>query len=370
MSAESLGGTTTGTLRDDTGLPESDMPDDPSIATDAPQIRRDSDEWVVSRPPRLGWVVVAGKELADHLLSARFIVLLLILAAAVAVPLYLAADQIRQLAPQASGSPALFLALFLISNTDYPILRLDILVGFLAPLLGIAFGFDAVNGERAEGTLPRLLSQPIHRDDVVNGKFAAGLLVVSLVFVALTGLVVGFGMFRLGVGPTPSEILRIVAWLLVTIVYVGFWLAFGTLLSVVFRRAATSALVGFGAWIGISFFGTLITSLVAGFLAPAGSNATVEQTLQNAQLSDFLGRLLPSTLYSEVTSVILDPSQTHVGVVASLNQAVQAQQQIPTFFQLDQSLLLVWPQVVALVALTVVSFAVAYVLFMRQEVRA
>jgi ABC-2 type transport system permease protein len=96
----------------------------------------------------------------------------------------------------------------------------------------------------------------------------------------------------------------------------------------------------------------------------------VDQTLQNAQLSDFLARLLPSTQYSEVTSVILDPSQTHVGVVASLNQAVQAQQQIPTFFQLDQSLLLVWPQVVALVALTVVSFAVAYVLFMRQEIRA
>ena len=29
-----------------------------------------------------------------------------------------------------------------------------------------------------------------------------------------------------------------------------------------------------------------------------------------------------------------------------------------------------WPQVVALVALTVACFAVAYVLFMRQEVRA
>ncbi|HEY6057404.1 MAG TPA: ABC transporter permease [Candidatus Limnocylindrales bacterium] len=324
----------------------------------------------VSRPPRAGWLVVARKELADHLLSARFIVLLAILALAVAVPLYLASARIRELAPQASGDPALFLALFIVGSQDYQILRLDILVSFLAPLLGIAFGFDSVNGERSEGTLPRLLAQPIHRDDVINGKFAAGLVVIALVFLALTALVAGFGIFRLGVIPTSSEILRIVAWLVVTIIYVGFWLAFGTLLSVVFRRAATSALVGVGSWLGITFFGTLITSLVAGVLAPLGANPSVDEALRNAQLSDFLGRLLPSTQYGEVTAVILNPSQTHVGVPVTIGQIQQAQQQIPTFFSLDQSLLLVWPQVVALLALTVVLFAGAYVLFMRQEVRA
>jgi ABC-2 type transport system permease protein len=37
---------------------------------------------------------------------------------------------------------------------------------------------------------------------------------------------------------------------------------------------------------------------------------------------------------------------------------------------LDQSLLLAWPQVVALVALTMVCFGLGYVAFMRQEVRA
>jgi len=48
----------------------------------------------------------------------------------------------------------------------------------------------------------------------------------------------------------------------------------------------------------------------------------------------------------------------------------QAQQQIPTLLSLDQSLLLVWPHVVALVAMSVVCFAIAYIQFMRQEVRA
>ena len=58
-------------------------------------------------------------------------------------------------------------------------------VAITAPLLGVAFGFDAVNGERHQGTLPRLLSQPIHRDDVINGKFAAGLIAISLALGAL-----------------------------------------------------------------------------------------------------------------------------------------------------------------------------------------
>ncbi len=56
---------------------------------------------------------------------------------------------------------------------------------------------------------------------------------------------------------------------------------------------------------------------------------------------------------------------------ATIGQLQQGQQQAEgQLLSLDQSLLLVWPHVVALVAMTAVCFAVAYVRFMRQEVRA
>jgi ABC-2 type transport system permease protein len=48
----------------------------------------------------------------------------------------------------------------------------------------------------------------------------------------------------------------------------------------------------------------------------------------------------------------------------------QAAQRIPSLQGFDQSLLLVWPHVVVLLALTAGFFAIAYVQFMRQEVRA
>ena len=42
----------------------------------------------------------------------------------------------------------------------------------------------------------------------------------------------------------------------------------------------------------------------------------------------------------------------------------------PTPLPLVQSLLIVWPQIVGLVALTAVCFAIAYIKFMREEIRA
>ena len=319
--------------------------------------------------PRSGWRVVAAKELGDHLLSVRFIVLLIVLGLAAAIPLYFAADQIRSVAPQASGAAAVFLALFTLGPQDITILRVDTFVGIVAPLLGLAFTFDAVNGERSEGTLPRLLAQPIYRDDVVNGKFAAGMAVIALVLVSVIVFIAGFGMLRLGIVPHGTEVLRLVSWVIVTILYVSVWLAFGLLLSVVVHRAATAALIGFGVWLLITIFGQLITTLVGGLLAPA-AGASTDAILGSYQLQQFVTRLLPSTLYREITAVLLNPSVTQISAPTTIGQAQQAQQQIPTLFSLDQSLLLVWPQVVVLVAVAVVCFAAAYVAFMRQEVRA
>ena len=322
-------------------------------------------DWLRRRGP--GWVVVMGKELAEGLTSLRFAILLGLLALAAAAPVYAASGAIRDAAEGASGVAALFLALFTIGADPVP--SFVALVGFVAPLLGIAFGFDAINGERAQGTLPRLLSQPIHRDDVINGKFAAGL---AMIAVAVTGtmlLVAGIGILRLGIVPSPVEVLRLASWLVLTIVYIGVWLAFATLCSVLVRRAATSALVAIGAWLVLSLFGVLLAQLLAGLIDPGGATATGAAALGHAQLEQQLSSISPSTLYSQATTALLNPSATAV-TVPGLQQLIQLSQQIPTQLSLDQSLLVAWPQIVILVALTVGCFVGAYVAFLRQEVRA
>jgi ABC-2 type transport system permease protein len=322
--------------------------------------------------PRAGWLVVARKELADHLLSARFVVLTIVVGLAALIPLYFVADAIRAAASSVSGAQAIFIALFWVApkvgDTTVTLPSVSGFLGIVAPLLGLALAFDAVNGERAQGTLPRLLSQPIHRDDVVNGKFAAGLAVIAIVITVVFGVIAAFGIIRLGIVPTASEILRIVIWTIVTFLYVSLWLAFGMLLSIVVRRAATSALVGFGAWLLFTIFGGLITQVLSGFFAPITGSA--QQQLQGYQFQDAINRILPDTLYREASLALLNPQVTTVSTPATLGSYAQAQQQIPSLISLDQSFILVWPQVVTLVALTVACFAIAYVRFMRQEVRA
>jgi ABC-2 type transport system permease protein len=317
-----------------------------------------------------GWRVVAAKEFADHLQSVRLYVLLIVLGAAALIPLYFASERIRSLAHAASGAQAVFLAMFTLGPTGIDFLRVDQFVAIAAPLLGLGFSFDAVNGERHEGTLPRLLSQPIHRDDVINGKFAAGLAAIATVLIAVVALISAFGLLRLGIVPAASEVIRLLGWLLLTLLYVALWLAFGTLLSVVIRRAATSALVGFGVWlfVAVPIFGQLLVSLVGSFVAPA-SGSTADQ-IAAAGTQQLLLRFLPSTLYREAALVLLNPSVTAISAPVSIGQIEQYQQQIPTLLSLDQSVLLVWPHLVALFALTAACFGIAYVQFMRQEVRA
>lgn len=326
-----------------------------------------SRDWLQRRGP--GWRVVARKELIDALTSVRFVVLLLILGVAAVAPVYAAAGLIRDVADRASGAPAVFLALFTLARENQPVPSFVQLLAFLAPLLGIAFGFDAINGERSQGTLPRLLAQPIHRDDVINGKFVAGLAAIGVTVIAMAMLVAGIGLLLLGIVPSLPEVMRIVAWLLVTVLYIGLWLAFAMLCSVLVRRAASSALLAIGVWLALTLFGVLLARLVAGVVDPIGADATFEEGLDHARLELLLASFSPSTLYAQVTGVLLNPGQTLIGV-PGLAELIQFDQQIPSQLSLEQSILLAWPQIVLLVALTVIGFAVAYVAFLRQEVRA
>jgi ABC-2 type transport system permease protein len=173
-------------------------------------------------------------------------------------------------------------------------------------------------------------------------------------------------MLRLGVGPTTSDAVRMVAFFAVAIVYVALWLALATVLSVLTRRAATAALASIAVWLVFTLFGGLIAGLVADTVHPVHSAATTEEVLANARLELNVRRISPSQLYQEATGVLLNPSRQTTGLVVEDTTS----QALPSTLSLSESLVLAWWQVSALVGGVVVLFAVAYASFMRQEVRA
>jgi len=84
-------------------------------------------------------------------------------------------------------------------------------------------------------------------------------------------------------------------------------------------------------------------------------------------------RLSPVVLYNEIVAIVLDPSirSTQQAVLAQLGLVMIERGAVPQApIPLLQSVLIVWPQIVGLVASSILLFVIAYIAFQRQEVRA
>ena len=162
------------------------------------------------------------------------------------------------------------------------------------------------------------------------------------------------------------------ACLLVTIVYAGVWLALAMLFSIIFRSAATAALVALGhvalphdpvaaalAVSGLSVrvgYGRDSRGIVEPFGRAAGFRPAVARRLvrrdrRRAARSD--GAFDPATA----------PGLTGLGPGATGS--------VPGApLPLLQSIEVAWPQTVGMIAGAILLFVIGYVIFQRQEVRA
>jgi len=304
------------------------------------------------------WTVMA-KETADHLTGARMIILEVLMFLASAGAIYAALSSVKS----GGQNPFVFLTLF--TTAKAPIPSFVGFLGFLTPLVAIALGFDAVNGEFNRRTLSRILAQPIYRDGLLLGKYLAGLVTLSIVMTAIWLLVAGLGLMFLGVPPSGEEVARAVVFLAATIGYGGVWLGIAMVFSVVFRQPATAALASIATWLFFTLFWGIVASLLANALSP--SSGSLQGVLAQAGLEQNLSRISPNTLWSEVVVGMLHPAVRSLGLVLPV-QLYRAVLGSPLPF--SESLGLIWPQLTGLVAAVILLFALAYVLFQRQEVRA
>lgn len=308
------------------------------------------------------------KEVTDHVRSWRFIILLTLIALTCFGSLYTAVTAIAHpTTPVKAGDPnSAFFFLKLFTTTDGTLPSFIVFINFLGPLLGISMGFDAINSEWNRGTLSRIMSQPIHRDYLLNAKFTASMIVIGTLFFSLTFLVMGLGLIIIGIPPTAAEFSRIIMYTLVSILYVAFWLNLSILFSVRFRQAATSALTCIAIWLFLTVFYPIIINIVAKSMAPPPGMPPSYDDLQNQHFVLTLLQFVPGQLFNAATTTLLVPTVRSLGPL-TMEQVIGA---IPNPLPLGQSLLIVWPQLTGLLAATIVCFALSYFSFMRKEIRA
>jgi len=300
---------------------------------------------------------ILRKELADILNSSRFFILFLLAVCLSALALYSASSGIRSSGDQGF----LFLKLYttelqnLPQNTQaLPLSFLFNYVNFIPlvfiPLLGILLGFDAVNRERNGGTLSRIMSQPVYRDSVINGKFLASLFILTVMTAFSVIIIGGYGLKMIGVPPTAEEILRIFFYIVFMVIFGSFWISLAILFSVIFRNLATSIICSLGLWLVFSFGIYEIAIAVS-------SNANTFQTILSFS---------PNWLFGNASSMILYPTARTLGTLT----ADQVAYMLPNPLSLGQSLMVIWPYMVGLISLSSICFSISYIVFMKQEVRA
>lgn len=315
---------------------------------------------------------VFRKELADHLASWRFVILFVLVFLSAILAIYTATDNIRSVVT--ADTEFVFLNLFTVAGEGWPSILPPPFLFFLAlfiPIIGIALGFDAINSERNSGNLSRLLSQPIYRDSVINGKFLAGLAVLSIIIVSVIAIVAGLGLRIVGVPPCGEEVLRLLIFAIISIIYGAFWIALAVLFSVLFNSPATSMLSCVGLWAFFFFFMYIfpvIPLAIAGASVPIDQNSSLEVIARYYDILGMVGRISPCTLYGEATNALLIPEMGSLNPILMLGALFGGR--MLTTLPFNQSLLLIWPQIVSIIALAAVCFAISYIKFMREEIRA
>ncbi|MGD2269385.1 MAG: ABC transporter permease subunit [Desulfobacterales bacterium] len=310
---------------------------------------------------------ILKKELADHFSSYRFMILFALIAMVSLITVYMAGINLRQELEGVAKPRFVFLMLFTSRGALFSLVQF---VAFFGPLIGLILGFDTINRERSDGTLSKLLSQPIYRDDVINGKFLAGVVTIAIMMVSIVMVITGLGLSQVGVVPGIEELWRILIYLIISIVYISFWLGVAILFSILLRNIATSALAALSVWIFFSFFVSLGASVMAGALTPDASENNPDAMISRAKITKAISLASPMELYSDSAATIIDPmrktnrSFVQMGFIERLSMA-----RFSGPLPLSQSMFVVAPYIISLLAITVICFAVSYIVFMRQEIR-
>jgi ABC-2 type transport system permease protein len=306
----------------------------------------------------------------DHFSSVRFLIISALILMVGVIIASMVGMGIQEESKGMAKPTLLFLWLFTSTGQLFSFVQF---IGFFGPLIGIFLGFDAINRERVSRTLSKLASQPIYRDSIINAKYLAGVTTIAVVLVGIVLIISGLGIRLIGVVPGSEEVLRLAIYVITSILYVSFWLGIAILFSVVFRSTATSALASLAVWIFFSFFVGLGAGFMANAVAPisqSGSNVDPNVLIKHEEVKRTVSLLSPMNLYNDATTTILDPTRkTTRGVVfvGPLERLSLSRFQNP--LPLLQSLMIVAPYLISIIAITFVCFGVCYLVFMRQEIR-
>ncbi len=275
-----------------------------------------------------------------------------------------------------------------------------ILFIYLGMVLGASLGFDQIAREKDEGSLKFLVASPIYRDAIVNGKTIGAMAALACAMIAAFSITIAIVMLR-GVVPGAEDLIRIFLFFLVSMLYCTVFFALAMMVSSLSKNAAVAAIMTVGV-IFLIFIYTITASwlsytIAKGIVGPAPQdeypyapsvidNASIENGTVNYQIytsfedterSKYLNRL--SATQAEITDLLetfspiydygMYNDNTHMGIGYTMILKEDTMANPIRHISLLDSLAASWLKVLSMIVEIVAAFGVAYIVFMRVDVR-
>ncbi len=230
---------------------------------------------------------IARKEILSNLVSYKFFIVLLLIVLLVATSLFIMhrdygqrtadyqlirpkpGESIALLAPNplaifAKGLDDAMTRSFEISGTGitvragqssgnivysyFPAPDFLYVVRVVLSLVALLFGFDQISREREQGTLKLMLGSSVSRARVLAGKWLGNFLSLAVPFLLVTLLGAAVLLLDPQVRFSPGQFARLGLILFLSVLYLGFFLSLGMLISALTKRAATSVVILLFIW--------------------------------------------------------------------------------------------------------------------------
>jgi len=333
---------------------------------------------------------IADKEFRDYITSRRFLILFGFLLATLILSLLQTKLGMESWGSPGSEAPKVYDVMW----------GLSFYLGFIGAIFALSLGFDAITREYEERTLKVLMGHPVFRDQVILGKFLGGAMVIGLA-VAITALI-GTGML-LWIGVTIDDYTRLAVYFLFVYLYL---LVFFTM-AVAFSAHSKSS--GNALMYSLVMFLALMTVLmpIGGIIAHelAGpqpkmpqelkaleekmkggkitmeemqrfqklmeeyQNRTQEWYRKYSKIQNYFQALSPEYEFTEISHYVLNPyAGRSEGSSLATYYPNKPEKQIPKY-SLIESLSFVKKELIALLSYLAVWFVVAYLGFVRAEIR-
>lgn len=241
----------------------------------------------------------------------------------------------------------------------------------MAPLLGLALGFGAIAAEREKGTIRVVLSRPIYRDDFINGKVVAALLLIVSALGLSTAVAVPLSSVLHNVNVTAEDLARLLLLLVPAALLALAYYAMALFASVNASRSSHALTISLVLWTFFSFVLPIIAALLAAqILGPppaiaGGFNATrpFQPGQEPTQVREYYQK------YNQITSTVqlISPNarfQSFAQALFTFRQQTSFYEELPTIFANR------WLDIAVLMAYVAAFIVLSYIAFVRrQEVR-